>query len=204
MIRNIVPTKRKSPAASQASTELAMERLALMVHLIRGEKVMLDSDLAALYDVETRVLNQAVQRNITRFPEDFMFQLSKEEADTLSRSQIVILKRGQNVKYLPYAFTEQGVAMLSSVLRSERAIEVNVAIMRTFVQLRRLMDSNALLADKIEQLEKKYADHDQHFQIVFDAIKQLISSPTKPGKEIGFHTIAGRSQSTKNTKQRSS
>ena len=179
-----------------------MERLALMVHLIRGEKVMLDADLASLYGVQTKALNQAVQRNIDRFPWDFMFQISPEEKESL-RSQFVTLKRGGHRKYLPYAFTEQGVAMLSSVLRSERAIEVNVAIMRTFVQLRRLMDSNALLAEKIEQLEKKYADHDQHFQIVFDAIKQLISSPTKPGKEIGFHTIAGRSQSTKNTKQRS-
>ncbi|MCU0751960.1 MAG: ORF6N domain-containing protein [Akkermansiaceae bacterium] len=99
------------------------------------------------------------------------------------------LKRGQHRKYLPYAFTEQGVAMLSSVLRSERAVEVNIAIMRTFVQLRRLMDSNALLAEKIEALEEKYADHDQQFQLVFEAIKQLIASPTPPAKELGFHTI---------------
>ena len=199
-----MPAKGTKPTLAKASENLAMERLALMVHLIRGEKVLLGSDLAALYGVETRVLNQAVQRNITRFPDDFMFQLSREEADRLSRSQFVILKRGHNVKYLPYAFTEQGVAMLSSVLRSPRAVEVNIAIMRTFVQLRRLMDSNALLADKIEQLEKKYADHDQQFQIVFDAIKKLITSPASPGKEMGFHTISGRAQTTKNTKRRSS
>ena len=176
-----------------------------MVHLIRGEKVMLDSDLAALYGVEKPGFStKRCSETSLDFLEDFMFQLSKDEADTLSRSHIVILKRGQNVKYLPHAFTEQGVAMLSSVLRSQRAVEVNIAIMRTFVQLRRLMDSNALLADKIEHLEKKYADHDQHFQIVFDAIKKLISSPATPGKEMGFHTISGRAQATKDTKRRSS
>ena len=132
-----------------------------------------------------------------------MFQLSEDEKESL-RSQFVTLKRGEHRKYLPHVFTEQGVAMLSSVLRSPRAVEVNIAIMRTFVQLRRLMDSNALLADKIEQLEKKYAEHDQHFQLVFDAIKQLITSPATPGKEMGFHTISGRSQPTKTTKRPSS
>jgi hypothetical protein len=197
-----MPAKRTKLTASKASEDLAMERLALMVHLIRGEKVMLDSDLASLYGVQTKALNQAVQRNVDRFPQDFMFQLSSDENESL-RSQFVTLKRGKHRKYLPYAFTEQGVAMLSSVLRSQRAVEVNIAIMRTFVQLRRLMDSNALLAEKIEQLEKKYADHDQQFQIVFDAIKKLISSPTAPGKEMGFHTISNRSQASRNTKRRS-
>ena len=128
-----------------------------------------------------------------------MFQITEEELQNLksqsvitsshtnrSRSQSVILKRGQNVKYLPYAFTEQGVAMLSSVLRSQRAVEVNIAIMRTFVQLRSLMQSNKLLAEKIEKLEEKY---DQNFQIVFDAIKQLIIADNQPTKELGFHTI---------------
>lgn len=191
-----MPAKRTKTAPAKASEDLAMERLALMVHLIRGEKVMLDSDLAALYGVQTKVLNQAVRRNIDRFPQDFMFQLSEDEKVSL-RSQFVTLKRGEHRKYLPYAFSEQGVAMLSSVLRSPRAVEVNIAIMRTFVQLRRLMDSNALLADKIEQLEKKYADHDQQFQLVFDAIKKLITSPATPGKEMGFHTISGRAQTTK-------
>jgi len=109
-----VATKRKSPAASEASNQLAMERLALMVHLIRGEKVMLDADLASLYGVQTKALNQAVQRNIDRFPQDFMFQISPDEKESL-RSQFVTLKRGGHRKYLPYAFTEQGVAMLSSV-----------------------------------------------------------------------------------------
>ncbi len=150
-----------------------------------------------LYGVTTKALNQAVKRNSQRFPSDFMFQLTKAEHDnmrsrivttsqrkSLSRSQNVTLKRGQNVKYLPYAFTEQGVAMLSSVLRSSRAVQVNIAIMRTFVQLRRLMDSNADLASKIESLEKKY---DEKFATVFAAIKQLIA-PTEPAKKrIGFH-----------------
>ena len=136
-----------------------------------------------------KVLSQAVKRNIDRFPDDFMFQLTRDEADAIlrSRSQVVTLKRGQNIKYLPYAFTEQGVAMLSSVLRSPRAVEVNIAIMRTFVQLRRLMDSNRDLARKIEAMEKKY---DEHFTVVFDAIKQLIADDQakkgQPKRRIGF------------------
>ena len=181
---------------TQSVTQLVpVERVERLIHLARGEKVLLDADLAVLYGVETRALNQAVKRNPSRFPADFMFQLTIEEADSLlrSRSQSVTLKeRGKNIKYLPYAFTEQGVAMLSSVLRSPRAVEVNIAIMRTFVQLRRLMDSNALLAEKIDALEAKYAEHDQHFLIVFDAIKQLIAADTathaQPKREIGFHT----------------
>mgnify|MGYP003851171197 CR=1 FL=1 len=119
-----------------------------------------------------------------------MFQITEDELDSL-RSQIVTLnnKRGQHRKYLPYAFTEQGVAMLSSVLRSPRAVEVNIAIMRTFVQLRRLMDSNQLLAEKIENLERKYAAHDQNFTLVFVAIKQLITADSTPNKEMGFHAV---------------
>ena len=202
--------KRKpGPDAAPASL-LVPEKLATLVHYLRREKVILDSDLAQLYGVLTKALNQAVQRNLGRFPSDFMFQLTEnEEANLRSqivtsknagnslRSQIVTLKRGQHRKYLPYAFTEQGVAMLSSVLRSERAVEVNIAIMRTFVQLRRLMDSNALLADKIEALEEKYADHDQQFQLVFEAIKQLIAAPTPPTKELGFHTIPSATSAKK-------
>ena len=144
--------------------------------------------LAALYGVDARALNQAVARNRDRFPDDFMFQLTAGEVQSL-RSQIVTLKtgRGQHRKYLPYAFTEQGIAMLSSVLRSPRAVEVNIAIMRTFVQLRRLMDSNRDLARKIEAMEKKY---DEQFASVFDAIKRLISEnhvrPTRPKRRIGF------------------
>ena len=171
---------------------LKPENVAQLVFFIRGEKVMLDADLAMLYGVEARSLNQAVARNRKRFPNDFMFKLSAHEYEVI-RSQFVTSTRGETRNssqtvmssrkhrgrtYRPYAFTEQGVAMLSSVLRSERAVEVNIAIMRTFVQLRRLMDSNADLARKIEGLEKKY---DEKFAVVFAAIKQLIAPP-EPAK----------------------
>ena len=165
------------------------ENIASLVRRVRGENVLLDGDLALLYGVRTKALKQAVRRNMERFPPDFMFQLVVQEAESLSvsRSQTVTLKRGQNLKYLPYAFTEQGVAMLSSVLRSPRAVEVNIAIMRTFVQLRRLMDSNRHLARKIEALEKKY---DEQFAVVFDAIKRLIAEENGrkalPQRRIGF------------------
>ena len=208
---------KKRPAKKAASKPVPLslipDQLTPLVIRLRRENVILDSDIAELYGVATKVLNQAVKRNIDRFPSDFMFQLTEEEIENLrsqyatsssgatpsrsqfatlntnkgfSRSQTVTLKRGQNIKYLPYAFTEQGVAMLSSVLRSPRAVEVNIAIMRTFVQLRSLMQSNKLLAEKIEKLEEKY---DQNFQIVFDAIEQLIAADSLPTKELGFHTI---------------
>ena len=161
------------------------EQIAALVLWIRGEKVILDRDLAELYGITTKVLKQAVRRNIDRFPEDFMFELSNEEVDAMQnpRSQFVTLESGHNIKYPPMAFTEQGVAMLSSVLRSLRAIEVNIAIMRTFVQLRHMMDSNKELARKIENLEKKY---DEHFQTVFRAIQELIKEDEKPKGKIGF------------------
>ena len=176
---------------------LKPENVAQLVFFVRGEKVMLDADLAKLYGVTTKALNQATRRNKTRFPEDFAFRLSREEYDNM-RSQIVTTSRDRSgiwsqivttsQKYrrsdsLPVAFTEQGVAMLSSVLRSARAVEVNIAIMRTFVQLRRLMDTNRDLARKIEALEKKY---DEQFAVVFEAIKQLIAPPAPPKKQIGF------------------
>lgn len=194
-----MPAKKKTPPPKSRSL-FVPEKIAPLVHMLRHEKVLLDSDLAELYGVPTKVLNQAVQRNLDRFPADFMFQLTEDEleilrsqivtsknAEPLLRSQIVTLKPHGGRRTLPYAFTEQGVVMLSSVLRSPRAVEVNIAIMRTFVQLRRLMDSNALLAEKIESLEAKYADHDQQFQIVFDAIRQLIAADDTPKREIGFH-----------------
>jgi ORF6N domain len=161
------------------------ENVAPFIMLLRGEKVLLSQHLAKLYGVSVSALNQAVKRNIERFPDDFMFQLSEEEFEGL-KSQIVISNRGGIRRALPYAFTEQGVAMLSSVLRSPRAIEVNIAIMRTFVQLRRLMDSNRDLARKIEAMEKKY---DEQFAVVFDAIKQLIAedqADRTPKRQIGF------------------
>lgn len=160
------------------------ENLAKLVFLIRGEKVLLDTDLAELYGVEARVLNQSVARNRARFPDDFMFQLTAEEWMGL-RSQIVMSNGRGGRRTLPYAFTEQGVAMLSSVLRSQRAVEVNIAIMRTFVQLRRLMDSNRDLARRIDALEARY---DEQFSQVFEAIKQLIAEDkTRKAKPpIGF------------------
>jgi hypothetical protein len=189
-------TKRKPGPDPASASLLVPEKLATLVHYLRREKVILDSDLAELYGVPTSNLNKAVQRNIERFPPDFMFQLTEEEWENL-RFQFGISSSYGGRRYLPYAFTEQGVAMLSSVLRSERAVEVNIAIMRTFVQLRRLMDSNALLAEKIEALEEKYADHDQQFQLVFEAIKQLIASPVPPAKELGFHTIPSATSAKK-------
>jgi hypothetical protein len=168
------------------TTLVPLERIGSTIRLVRGQKVLLDNDLARLYGVETRVLNQAVKRNAERFPEDFMFQLSPDEAEAWlrSRSQFVILKRGENLKYRPYAFTEQGVAMLSSVLHSDRAVRVNIEIMRAFVQLRQMLASNAELARKLETLEKKY---DIRFKVVFDTLRQLMSPPEPKRREIGFH-----------------
>jgi leucyl aminopeptidase len=152
--------------------------------VIRGERVMLDEDLAKLYGVLPKVLNQAVKRNIERFPEDFMFRLTREEWDSL-RSQIVTLNagRGAGRKYAPYVFTEQGVAMLSSVLRSKQAIAVNIEIMRAFVQLRAMLLTNEQLARRVNALEKR---HDAQFKVVFDAIRELMAPPEKPKRRIGF------------------
>ena len=157
------------------------------IFLIRGQKVFLDSDLAELYGVETKVLNQAVKRNINRFPEDFMFPLNEDESVSL-RSQFVTLKggRGTHRKYFPNAFTEQGVAMLSSVLKSDRAVQVNIAIMRAFVQMRELATTNRELARKIDELEKRHAQHDQQFVAVFDAIRQMLGPVEKKRRKIGF------------------
>ena len=163
-------------------TALPVERITSKIYLIRGQKVMLDEDLAGLYGVETRTLVQAVKRNKGRFPADFMFQLSKNEFDSL-RSQIVISKGKGGRRYPPYAFTEQGVAMLSSVLNSRRAIQVNIQIMRAFSKLREMLSTHEDLKRKIEAMEKKY---DQQFQIVFEAIKQLLETESKPRKKIGF------------------
>ncbi len=154
------------------------------IYLIRGEKVMLASDLAELYGVRTSSLNQAVRRNRRRFPADFMFQLTTREWDRL-KSHFVTSKRGGVRRALPYAFTEQGVAMLSSVLTSDRAADVNIAIMRAFVRLREMLLTNAELARKLNELEQKY---DAQFKIVFDAIRELTIPPEPPKRRIGFHS----------------
>ena len=162
---------------------IPVERIERHILLIRGHKVMLSGDLAVLYGVPAKVLLQAVKRNAERFPGDFMFQLTWEEA-TRSRSQFVTLKKGRNLKYLPYAFTEQGVAMLSSVLKSRRAVEVNIEIMRAFVSLRRLLGTHKALARKLAELEQKY---DAQFRVVFDAIRELMVPPEPRRGRIGFH-----------------
>jgi len=157
------------------------EQIDQSILMIRGHKVILDSILAGLYCVETKVLIQAVKRNKDRFPPDFMFQLSKKEFEIL-RSQTVTSSWGGR-RYPPYAFTEQGVAMLSSVLRSSRAIQVNIEIMRSFVRLRQMLATHRDLARKLDELEQKY---DEQFSIVFDAIRQLMTPPTREMKKIGF------------------
>ena len=160
--------------------------------LVRGQKVILDSDLAELYGVATKALNQAVKRNQQRFPEDFMFRLTLEEGRHLDslRSHSVTLKRGQYRKYAPYVFTELGIAMLSSVLTSERAILANIAIMRTFVRLRQLLATHEELAQRLEHLEWRQGEQAGQIQIVFEAIQQLIEAPakTEPQRLIGFPT----------------
>jgi len=160
------------------------ERIERSILLIRGHKVILDADLAALYGVETKQLIQAVKRNLPRFPDDFMFQLNEEEFENL-RFHFGTSSQWGGRRYPPYAFTEQGVAMLSSVLHSRRAIQVNIEIMRTFVRLRRMLASHADLARKLDSLEKKY---DTQFKVVFDAIRQLMVPPEQkpPKRRIGF------------------
>jgi phage regulator Rha-like protein len=157
------------------------------IYLFRGKKVMLSEDLAGLYGVLPKVLNQAVKRNIERFPNDFMFQLTEKEVRFL-RSQIVTLEtgKGRHSKYLSYAFTEQGVAMLSSVLKSKKAIRVNIEIMRAFARLREILATNKDFARRLEELERKFNAHDHQFQAVFDAIKELMKTPEKPKRRIGF------------------
>jgi phage regulator Rha-like protein len=163
---------------------LQTEDISRRIFTIRGHRVMLDADLAELYGVPTKRLNEAIKRNAVRFPEDFMFQLSREEVDSL-RSQNATLKtgRGKHRKYFPFAFTEQGVAMLSSVLNSKRAIQVNIAIMRAFVLLRRMLLSHEELARKVDALERRY---DAQFRVVFDAIRALMEPPKPPRRRIGF------------------
>ena len=166
------------------STESAVpeERIARCIHVVRGCKVILDEDLADPYQVENRALNQAVSRNKERFPEDFLFRLEPQEWAAL-RSQIVISKGRGGRRYAPYAFTEQGVAMLSSVLRSKRAIRVNIQVMRTFVRLRHLIATHEELSRKLDALERRY---DGRFRVVFEAIRQLMEPPPESNERIGF------------------
>jgi hypothetical protein len=171
---------KKKPGAG---TAIVAERIQQAILLLRGHKVMLDFDLAGLYGVETKVLNKAVKRNLSRFPDDFMFELSEEEFAGL-RFQFGTSRWGGR-RYRPYAFTEQGVAMLSSVLRSERAVNVNIEIMRAFVRLRAMLSTHEDLARKLAALERKY---DAQFKAVFDAIRELMTPPRPERRPIGFGT----------------
>ena len=168
---------------ARKSSIASAKRIEQSILLIRGEKVILDADIAALYGVETRVLVQAVNRNKARFPSDFMFQLGKKEFDALkSQSETSSSWGGRRTR--PYAFTEQGVAMLSGVLRSKRAIQVNIEIMRAFVRLRRLLSTHKELAQKLIELERRY---DAQFKVVFEALRELMAPPDPKTKRIGFH-----------------
>jgi hypothetical protein len=170
--------------------QTTIEMIENKIHYIRGQKVMLDRDLAMLYGVKTKTLNQAVKRNIKRFPKDFMFQLNWAEASIL-RSQFVTLEKkrskiGKHIKYLPFAFSEQGVAMLSSVLKSERAITVNILIMRVFSRLRQMILKHAELSKKVFELENKVSSHNADIRSIFNAIRILLAHEEKPRKRIGF------------------
>ena len=167
---------------------IPLERIEHAILLLRGHRVMLDVDLAALYEVPVKRLNEQVHRNLERFPDDFMFQLTKQE-DANLRSQIATSRSWGGRRTAPYAFTEQGVAMLSSVLRSPRAVQANIEIMRAFVRLRRMLQTNADLAKKLDALEAKY---DGQFKVVFQAIRKLMSPPEQPRRKIGYTTAHER------------
>lgn len=180
-----MPHKDNLTGSSLAVSGQFVER---RIYLIRGHKVMIDEDLAELYGLPTKHLNQQVKRNLKRFPEDFMFQLTKEETETL-RSQIATSKVGRGGRRSrPYVFTEHGVAMLSSVLNSERAIEVNIAIIRAFIRLRLLLESNEELNRKFATVVKKLSSHDKYFQVVFNELKRLNEQPVESRKQIGFRS----------------
>jgi uncharacterized protein YjcR len=182
-----------------SNLSISDELIEKKIYIIRGHKVILDRDLAGLYGVSTKRLNEQVRRNIKRFPEDFMFQLTRKEAEVL-RSQNATLKKGEllrsqnatskrgGTRYLPYLFTEQGVAMLSSVLKSDSAIAVNIAIMRTFVRLRKIISTHKELAEKLKDLERKIEKHDREIIAIFEAIRRLMEPiPKKERAGIGFH-----------------
>src|SRR5215470_16637578 len=182
---------------TRQSLSVSIQLVERRIYLIRGQKVMIDFDLAELYGVPTKRLNEQVSRNQTRFPKDFMFRLTKEEAEILRsqfvisnpnlRSQIATSRSGYGGRrYLPYAFTEQGVAMLSSVLNSEQAIEVNIAIMRAFVRLRQILETNEELNRKFATVIRKLSTHDKYFKVVFDELKKLIQQPVQSSRQIGF------------------
>ena len=165
---------------------LADERVISKIYVIRKQKIMLDRDLAEMYGVETKVFNQSIKRNLERFPKDFMFQLTKDEAAEISRSQIVTLKQGQNMKYAPYAFAEQGVSMLSGVLNSAIAIQVHIQIIRVFTKMKELLLTHKDILLKLEKMEKDVKENKEDIAMIFKAVKQLLNPPSTPRKRIGF------------------
>ncbi len=191
--------KRQSAAKETELTAVPVEQIEQLIRLIRGRRVILDADLARMYGVPVRQLNQAVKRNLERFPEDFVFQLNRNESDAVSRSQSVILNRaekagsgrGRNVKFLPYAFTEHGAIMAANLLRSERAVKVSVFVVRAFVKLREMLAAHRELGAKLDELESKLQDHDGQIVALIDAIRELMNEPRGRRKPpIGFQTEA--------------
>jgi len=184
-----MPTKKTVTSVAD-NPPVPVELIERRIYMIRSRKVMLDSDLADLYEVPTKALNQAVKRNLGRFPDDFIFRLTSREAERLNRSRIVTgSQRHRDPRLSPYAFTELGVAMLSSVLNSERAVQMNIVIMRAFVKLREVMTTHKDLSHKIQALERKYNKHDEELQVVFHAMRQLLEPPPTPAKRrIGFRS----------------
>lgn len=179
---------KKLPNESSASLAGIDDEVEKQIFTVRGQRVMLDRDLAALYGVTTKRLNEQVRRNHDRFPKDFMFQLTLEEGQSLkaSRSQIATLKRGQNIKYAPYVFTEHGAVMLASVLNSRIAVEASIQVVRAFVRLRSILNTHKELAEQLDALEQKYEKHDEHFKTVFAALRQLLAPDSRARRQIGF------------------
>lgn len=171
----------------KATIILADEVIMTKIYVLRGRKIMLDRDLAELYGVETKVLKQAVRRNTERFPEDFMFEMNKEEFENW-RSQFVTSKEGdkKGLRYAPFCFTEQGVTMLSCILNSKRAITINIQIIRIFAKLREMIIAHKDILLKLQQLEKKVASHDENIQMIFGALRKLLNPPQAPRRRIGF------------------
>jgi phage regulator Rha-like protein len=186
----------------EVKSAIPIEKIESRIYGIRGQRIMLDHDLAELYGVQTKALKQAVSRNIERFPSDFMFILTYQEFANL-RSQIVTSSYGQwgGTRYKPMAFTEQGVAMLSSVLRSERAVKVNIEIMRAFVRIRGRLVAHKELARKLKELEERLEKHDEDIGLIFEAIRELMTPPDEPPKKIGFEVSEGRVSYRKKKKQ---
>ena len=178
--------KNKSLSRCMTSElRLKVESISGLIHYIRGEKVIIDIDLAAMYEIEVKYLKRSVRRNSDRFPVDFMFTLTRKEYNSL-RCSFGTLEKGKHAKFLPYAFTEQGVAMLSSILNSKKAIEVNITIMRAFVQMRKFLETHKELALKIEELERSVGVLDENVQLIFESIRQLMQKKSEPMEPIGF------------------